>query len=280
MEVLCEVLNTKYLTKDYLSELEFLFSHVVSGQMCTEEIYAKNVKDAINRAVASKELCLDLADCRFVASMRDILFVYANRYSDIITLRDTADSERDRFLVTQRQEHLNKNVAQRKLPPKPINIERLVGWVEDLDPEVIYDAHDYDNYPEFILLIQLMRPSIRTISAYRKMFDYAKDVFSLVLLEESEDYLYIPSGVDEFWDAHVNENNDVYVINMGYLPRAEFIAKYPCMPAEIGSKQFVYDLASPAWRDGMRQVLVKVKNFLAERPTTIATYFPEEFDDN
>lgn len=276
MELLREVLNTIYLTKDYRVELEYLLSHVASGRKCTEDIYAQGVKDAVNRAVDAGRIEIDLADCRFVTEIMDLLFIYAGNYPDKIILSDTADQERNRFLETRRYEQTHKNEPNQLLPPKPASMEEFVAWASQLNPSIIYDAHEYDKHPEFLIFLQLLRPEIKIIASYTSMFKYAKDVFSVVLLYESREFLYIPSNVDEFWDTRVDENDMVHVVNVGDITRKEFVAKYLCMPAEIGQKQFT-SAASQDWKDCVRRVILDVTSYLADRPTTIATYFPEEF---
>lgn len=284
MRFLHKILGTKYLTADYADDLRFLLEQTQRGVSTRARyegnIFALPVKEAINAFIEAGQADIDIIDCRFVGAVWNVIRMWATKYPDIIHFYDSGDSERDVFIRTMCYESVHRNVASAKLPIKPASIEDLAEWAQRLDPAEVYDATAYNKHPEFILLLQLFRPEIQVIGSYKDMFDYGKRVLSRVLLEECHEFLYIPGIVDEFWTTRLNNDGTVHIVNIGNIPKREFITKYRCIPADVGSKQFIAATSSDAWREGVAQILKDVAAYLAKRPITIDTYYPEEIYDN
>lgn len=284
MRFLHEILGTKYLTADYADDLRFLLEQTQRGISTRARyegnIFALPVKEAINAFIEAGQADIDIIDCRFVGAVWNVIRMWATKYPGIIHFYDSGDSERDVFIRTMCYESVHRNVASAKLPIKPASIEDFAEWAQRLDPVEVYDATAYNKHPEFILLLQLFRPEIQVIGSYKDMFDYGKRVLSRVLLEECHEFLYIPGIVDEFWTTRLNNDGTVHIVNIGNIPKREFITKYGCIPADVGSKQFIAATSSDAWREGVAQILKDVAAYLAKRPITIDTYYPEEIYDN
>lgn len=284
MRFLHKILGTKYLTADYADDLRFLLEQTQRGVSTRARyegnIFALPVKEAINAFIEAGQADIDIIDCRFVGAVWNVIRMWATKYPDIIHFYDSGDSERDVFIRTMCYESVHRNVASAKLPIKPASIEDFAEWAQRLDPAEGYDATAYNKHPEFILLLQLFRPEIQVIGSYKDMFDYGKRVLSRVLLEECHEFLYIPGIVDEFWTTRLNNDGTVHIVNIGNIPKREFITKYRCIPADVGSKQFIAATSSDAWREGVAQILKDVAAYLAKRPITIDTYYPEEIYDN
>lgn len=284
MRFLHRILGTKYLTADYADDLRFLLEQTQRGISTRARyegnIFALPVKEAINAFIEAGQANIDIIDCRFVGAVWNVIRMWATKYPDIIHFYDSGDSERDVFIRTMCYESVHRNVASAKLPIKPASIEDFAEWAQRLDPAEVYDATAYNKHPEFILLLQLFRPEIQVIGSYKDMFDYGKRVLSRVLLEECHEFLYIPGIVDEFWTTRLNNDGTVHIVNIGNIPKREFITKYRCIPADVGSKQFIAATSSDAWREGVTQILKDVAAYLAKRPITIDTYYPEEIYDN
>lgn len=284
MRFLHEILGTKYLTADYAEDLRFLLEQtqrgISTGTRYEGNIYTLQVKEAINAFIEAGRADIDIVDCRFVGAVWNVIRMWATKYPDIIQFTDSGDNERDAFIRTMCYESVHKNVATCKLPIKPASIEDFAEWAQRLDPNEVYDAMAYNKHPEFLLLLQLFRPEIQIIGSYKDMFDYGKRVLSRVLWEECHEFLYIPGIVDEFWMTRLSDNGTVHVVNIGDIPKREFITKYKCIPADVGSKQFIAATSSDAWREGVAQILKDVAAYLSKRPITIGTYYPEEIYDN
>lgn len=284
MRFLHRILGTKYLTADYADDLRFLLEQTQRGISTRARyegnIFALPVKEAINAFIEAGQADIDIIDCRFVGAVWNVIRMWATKYPDIIHFYDSGDSERNVFIRTMCYESVHRNVASAKLPIKPASIEDFAEWAQRLDPAEVYDATAYNKHPEFILLLQLFRPEIQVIGSYKDMFDYGKRVLSRVLLEECHEFLYIPGIVDEFWTTRLNNDGTVHIVNIGNIPKREFITKYRCIPADVGSKQFIAATSSDAWREGVAQILKDVAAYLAKRPITIDTYYPEEIYDN
>lgn len=276
---LYEVLDTKYLTADYADDLVFMLDTIRNG-IATHthyegNIHAVRIKESINQCISRGIAVIDLAGCNFVQKVWDVISRYSTSSPDIISFVDTGDEERDKFIRTLVEENQNPNKATKPLPIKPPHINDFTMWAQQLDEDEIYDALDYEDHPEVILLLQLLRPEINIVSPYKKMFAYGKRIFSRVLFEDCTEFMYIPSVVDEYWETRLNKNGTVHVLNLGNLPLHEFVTKYECIPADIGRKQFIYSSSSDAWRESVKQLMLDVAAYLADKPITISTYYPE-----
>lgn len=264
-----DVFNTIYLTDDYASRLSYVLDLAVKGEMAPEGLYFHG----INEYLGCEDKTLDIADCRFTRDVADVLDKYAGK----IYYVDTQDAERNRFVQGMSEPRITNTV---KFGSKPVSLENFATWAGQLEEGVIYNGHEYDSHPEILVLLALMRPEITVVSSCRSLFKYTQRVFRTILLEYTDEFLYMPSYIDSYWDTRINEDGMVEVVNKEMLSVEDFVMKYPCMPACIGQIRFDPREASTQWKRAVKQVMTDVAKYLSEKPVLIAGLFPEEFNDN
>lgn len=276
MIVLREVFDTVYFTNDYCPRIEYLLSCIRNSNTCDKNIWAHKVKDAINTEIGNTPVVIDFAGARMTNKVVDMLRSMLMQYPGTISYIDSEDEHRDKFLREWTMESMLPKKNKIPLPPQPTNITDFIAWIQELDNSVIWDALCYVDTPEVATFVQLMRPELQFIMPYMKLFEYIKDVFKSVLLLECDEFLYIPGKIDEPISAYVNEQGMVHIVNIGDIPKQEFITKYPCIPAFIGKVAYTDSTGTPLMRDAVRHVINDVLRRLNERPTTIGSYFKEE----
>lgn len=278
MKKLSEILGTIYLTNDYIADIEYMVSFVRENRPCPRDIYAVGIRDAVDEFLVEGKISLDLAGTRFTDRVWSVLSDKVSQYPNLFEIIDSEDEERNLFLTVMQQEIRNGTPETIELPPKPINMLAFPGYVESLSTTEVYDVTGYADHPEFITLIQLMCPDVKIKANYRRLFEYIQKRFAEVLVRESQSFTYIPAKVDNFWHAEVDENGEVHVVNIGNMSKADFLRRYTCIPAEIGSKMYTLQDYSDLWRRAVEDVIRDVVAFLGERPNIIANYFTEEIE--
>lgn len=277
-----DAMNTIYLTRDYVAFVESFLNKVLiqlrGGDLINDGIYCVEINVEANKFHGETTATIDIANTRFVRDVWSTLVSYVRANYPVLRLVDSEDAERNRFVTTFYEELAYPITCDCKLPVHPGSILELGQWVQELNEDLVYDGVMYNSQPAFLLIIQLLRPSIKMVVSNKDVFKYGRDVFSEVLANECEDFLYVPTVVDEYWDAHVDADGNVEVVNVGKMSKADFLSQYDCIPAVVGEKMFSERHASPAWKKAVTRILTDVKEFLDTKPVTIATYFKEELD--
>lgn len=262
VQKLRDIVGTKYLTNDYAERIDYIFSRVVGNGEIPADIYMKSALEYMK----SGDLQVDIADCRFTRKVFEVL----ERYMGKITFQDTEDPNRDEYFRIAPQ---LRNRHSCELPVKPPDAKMFATWAQTLKSDEIYNGHPYDAHPEFIVMLELMRPEVDVVISYKALMNYTKRVFRSALLHCTNSFLYVPGLYDSYWETELNPDGTVTVLNSGNIPLEDFVNEYPCMPAWIGQKVFLPGEASTRVNDGVKQVAVDVDRFLRERPITIDSYF-------
>lgn len=271
-----EIFSTKYLTGDYIEDIRFLVACTLSGAEYKENMWDQALKHAIEKFREDGAIKIDMADATATHNVWKELTNLTVQYKDRFVLVDTVDERRNEFLETMQRESRRVLPEMKGLPPKPRYVSELAEYVQNLDPVYIYDATYLDAHPEFIAVLQLLRPELQFRVNFKPLFNYLRERFNDVLVYEQTRYKYIPANTDSYWETEVEGDDTVHIVNIGNIGRLEFLQKYVCIPWEIGEVPYVMSKFSKRWESAVKVIMADVQAYLDEHPNIMYTYLSEE----
>lgn len=271
-----EIFSTKYLTGDYIEDIRFLVACTLSGAEYKENMWDQALKHAIEKFREDGAIKIDMADATATHNVWKELTNLTVQYKDRFVLVDTVDERRNEFLETMQRESRRVLPEMKELPPKPRYVSELAEYVQNLDPVYIYDATYLDAHPEFIAVLQLLRPELQFRVNFKPLFNYLRERFNDVLVYEQTRYKYIPANTDSYWETEVEGDDTVHIVNIGNIGRLEFLQKYVCIPWEIGEVPYVMSKFSKRWESAVKVIMADVQAYLDEHPNIMYTYLSEE----
>lgn len=271
-----EIFSTKYLTGDYIEDIRFLVACTLSGAEYKENMWDQALKYAIEKFREDGAIKIDMADATATHNVWKELTNLTVQYKDRFVLVDTVDERRNEFLETMQRESRRVLPEMKELPPKPRYVSELAEYVRNLDPVYIYDATYLDSHPEFIAVLQLLRPELQFRVNFKPLFNYLRERFNDVLVYEQTRYKYIPANTDSYWETEVEGDDTVHIVNIGNIGRLEFLQKYVCIPWEIGEVPYVMSKFSKRWESAVKVIMADVQAYLDEHPNIMYTYLSEE----
>lgn len=271
-----EIFSTRYITDDYIEDLQFLIDCTYYGKEYRENMWDQALKRAIEHFKQDGIIKIDMANSSATSNVWKELTKFVARYGDKFVLTDSEDDRREEFLSTMQRESKRKLPEMKELPPKPRQVSELSEYVKKLDPVYIYDATYLDDHPEFITILQLLRPELQFRVNFKPLFTYLRERFNEVLVYEQNKFKYIPANTDSYWETEVEDDNTVHIVNIGNIDRNEFLQKYICIPWEIGEVPYVMSKFSDRWSAAVRVILEDVQAYLDEHPNIMYTYLSEE----
>lgn len=271
-----EIFSTKYLTGDYIEDIRFLVACTLSGAEYKENMWDQALKHAIEKFREDGAIKIDMADATATHNVWKELTNLTVQYKDRFVLVDTVDERRNEFLETMQRESRHVLPEMKELPPKPRYVSELAEYVQNLDPVYIYDATYLDAHPEFIAVLQLLRPELQFRVNFKPLFNYLRERFNDVLVYEQTRYKYIPANTDSYWETEVEDDDTVHIVNIGNIGRLEFLQKYVCIPWEIGEVPYVMSKFSKRWESAVKVIMADVQAYLDEHPNIMYTYLSEE----
>lgn len=271
-----EIFSTKYLTGDYIEDIRFLVACTLSGAEYKENMWDQALKHAIEKFREDGAIKIDMADATATHNVWKELTNLTVQYKDRFVLVDTVDERRNEFLETMQRESRRVLPEMEELPPKPRHVSELAEYVQNLDPVYIYDATYLDAHPEFIAVLQLLRPELQFRVNFKPLFNYLRERFNDVLVYEQTRYKYIPANTDSYWETEVEGDDTVHIVNIGNIGRLEFLQKYVCIPWEIGEVPYVMSKFSKRWESAVKVIMADVQAYLDEHPNIMYTYLSEE----
>lgn len=268
------IFSTKYLVDDYKEDLQFLVACVLGNRSYREDMYDQNLCKAIQTFEEEGIVDIDFAGARFSSNFWRYMVAAIIHAKGRFVIHDTRDKDRNEFFQELIRIAEEEEPDTKPLPPRPKTINDLGTWVNNLDPETIYNVTSINDCPEFLTIIQLMRPEIRIKASYAPWFKYIQNAFSEVLNNESTDFWYITNATnDTIWHTECDASGKVHITNLGDMPKKEFINKYTVIPREIGTVRYNPATASPAWQRAVKDVTNDVVKYLAKKPRTMLTYW-------
>lgn len=159
--------------------------------------------------------------------------------------------------------------------PDDIDVENIRGYLERLDPELIYNIplSDYIRYIPLTVLVLLTRPSIQ-INLGKSLKDMVKFINKKLFIRDPEEFiitadkkfkLVVATNVYDFETETINTNEYFYVPSLGRVTWNTLISKYEILPEYFGnvnvySDKRLLDVWSPVIDEIMERLTKNVVN--------------------
>lgn len=270
-----DIFNTQWLTDDYVDDIRYLNERVFGGLPVNHNMYDRSLYEAIMQSLELGEVHIDFAGVQMSTKVWTEFDSLYRNHKDRVFYEDTKDPDRNKFLYTFMESFNNDFGELAELPEKPSKIQQLPKYVNDLKTNVVYDCTGYDKHPEFIAIIQLMRPDIKMKCMHRSLFNYIHEKFLMYLMYDETEFKYITSHGDYFWTTSVDSDNRVRLLNIGVMQKEDFVQKYVCVPKWFGERRHDKLHATKYEKQAVENISKDVLAFLAERPLTIKAIFEE-----
>lgn len=287
---LSEATGTIYLTDDYAVFVKYFLNLCVKAVKegpVPDESFRREYAALANTFSGEKIAVIDIAGTRFTKPVwREMRTALENNYQ-VLQLIDSEDKTRheflkDFYLTLLAQDICMERVGQPELPSEelpllPTRWEFLPKWLDELRTDIVYRTIRYQDNPEVQSLILIMRPNVKIWAYNRTVFRYLADK-CVDIMDDETDFLYILSDTDEYWKAHVDENDMVAIPNMNPMPKADFLKKYLCIPDMFGSMYM--EQADPRLKPAFQSIFRDVKALINKQDTTIASYYREALNEH
>lgn len=273
---LSSIFNTKWLTDDYVEDINYMRECVLENKKVNPNMWQRSLYEAIMYFREKGHMDLDFAGVQISTKVWERLDLLVHSYKGKVTLLDSADEHRGKFLAEYMDSVLMEAPKYEELPPKPASIKQLPAWVKSLRVDCIYNGIYYDSHPEFIAIIQLMRPEVKLRCMNKSLFKYLNEKFKMSIAKEETEFRYVMYKSDTFYETEADEDGNVYVLNVGTMSLDDFTSNYCCIPKWIGEQPYNKYRATPYQVDAVKEISEDVQVFLAERPLTIKTIFEED----
>lgn len=271
-----DIFSTQWLTNDYVEDIQYLSDCVFGGQKENPKMWDQTLYEAILHFREQGYVDMDFAGSQVTNKVWETLDIMYRSHEGHVHYYDTEDEQRNFFFESYEGSFKNNKKEYEQLPAKPLSMKAMPKWVNDLQSDVTYDCISYDSHPEFLAMIQMMRPDIKMRCMNRSLFKYIHEKFFMNLVKEATEFRYITNAGDYYWNVEVDDDGNVQLLNTGTMTKRDFVEKYSCIPKWIGERRFDKRNATNYEEAAVRDILKDVEVFLAERPLTIKAIFEEE----
>lgn len=263
-----ELMGTRYLTGDYAEEFTFLFQNFLAG-ISSKKLWNKKLQEFVRESIEKNKIVLDFAEVAICMKVWKLVDQFMHINPDKIELSDSVDAERDRYFKDSVQ--LCRNPPKTvPLPNPPYRIKELHEYINSLDKNVVYDGGTEDRYRKVAAFISIVAPDVQiTFTSWTDYFEYMSDK-CCDILEDYDDFYYLPNGMGGFWDTHV-EDGKVYILNRGMMSKDVFLRTYKAIPTCIGTQN---DLAksSDVWSKILMSILEDIEDLSPRTPVLLKDF--------